>query len=81
VVIFRIPSPPRSREVRREDVFFSGGKRTAREKALCLFEAKKLCRSLPQAERLPFVRPPPAVGQKKLLCALCDFAVNTSAYL
>jgi len=34
----------------------------AREKALRLVEAKSLCRSLPQAERVPFIRPPLTVG-------------------
>ena len=38
------------------------GEEAAREKALCLFEAKGLFRSLPLAGRLPFIRSPLTIG-------------------
>jgi hypothetical protein len=42
--------------------FFLWRREAAREKAYRLFEANSLSRSLPEAERLPFIRPPLTVG-------------------
>jgi hypothetical protein len=50
-------------EARREDGVFSLAVRGRQRKSPhSLFEAKALCRFFPEADRLPFIRPPLTVG-------------------
>jgi hypothetical protein len=59
--------------------FFALAVRGRQSKSLRLFEAKALSRSLLEAERLSFIRPPVTAGKKRTstLRVLGDSAVNT----